>query len=112
MGAMKRTDFEKVWRMVFPLGFLLFFVTLLVLGYSVMKSGLGYMYDADEVARVQEVYLLAHGAKPYVSYYSLYSPILTVFLLPIFLTHGFTFAAIDFSRFVMTFIFFLRIGFV
>ncbi len=88
---------------------LVFLALLIPLVYSVIRSGFQYQYDYDELAQVQMVYFVAQGLKPFVDYYSIYSPIFQWFLLPFFHVLGFTFETIALGRLLMVVLFALRI---
>lgn len=85
-------------------------ILLIILGLSVLVSGLRYQYDWDELAQLNVLYLIAQGYTPYVSFYTIYTPILHIFLMPVFALFGFTFKAITISRVVMAVLFALRIA--
>ncbi len=85
-------------------------ILLIILGFSVLVSGLRYQYDWDELAQLNVLYLIAQGYTPYVSFYTIYTPILHIFLMPVFALFGFTFKAIAVSRIVMAVLLTIRIA--
>jgi len=88
--------------------FVCFLVTVVVF-FSVAKSGLNYLFDRDELSNSQKVYLIAKGYVPYKSFYSIYSPVFYLVLIPIYSLLNFTFESIIFTRFFMLALFILRI---
>lgn len=69
------------------------------------------MLDSDELNHIQLAYLYHSGMKPYTDIYnSVYTPIFGWFLLPMFVSMGFSFATIAFTRYVMIVLFAIRVG--
>ncbi|GEM_PF-723760 len=77
--------------------------------WSVLRSGVGYGYDGDEVYHAQFVYLLGHGYKPFTSFYLMYSPVYHAFLLPVFVAMGYSFQTLSFVRLLMVILFVIRL---
>lgn len=98
-------------RSVTKLLYLLSGVLILSLIVSVILSGYFYMFDNDELSHAQMIYLLAHGDKPFLSFFSIYSPIFHWVLLPVFTFFGFSIQTIQLARAVMIGFFIIRIVF-
>lgn len=86
----------------------LFFFVLLILIYSVIKSGLLYQYDGDELFHAQLIYLLSKGYKPYESIFMIHTPLFHWFLTPIYKIIGFSFTALFISRLMMLLLLMIR----
>ena len=87
----------------------LYVVGLVVLIWSVVLSGYHFQFNADEIFNANTIYLMVKGYKPYVDFYTVYSPILHWILTPVFWLFGFNFGAISVARIVMIFLFFVRL---
>lgn len=87
----------------------LYVVGLVVLVWSVVLSGYRFQFNADEVFNANTIYLMTKGFKPYVDFYTVYSPLFHWFLSPVFWLYGFNFEAISVARIVMIFLFFIRL---
>jgi hypothetical protein len=88
---------------------LLFIAGLIILTYSVIRSGLFYQFNIDEVAHVQVTYLLFHGTIPYVSFFLTLVPLFQAFLGVLFTLLGYTLHSMMVVRGVMIFLFILRL---
>lgn len=89
---------------------LVYFILLLLLIYSVIRSGLYYQYDIDELSQVQHTYLLATGWQPYLSFFLSLTPFFHLFLMPVFKLFGFNWTAILLARVLMVILFTARIA--
>lgn len=92
------------------IGFIVFLLLLAPLVFSVIHSGYLYTFDSDELAHVQIIYRMARGEVPFVTFFSIYSPLIHWLLAPVFGMFGFTIDAIYASRIVMIALFGLRVG--
>ncbi len=88
---------------------LVYVIVFGVLLYTVVLSGYHYRYDADELFNANTIYLMIKGMRPYADFYTVYSPLLHWFLIPVFWLYGFTFAAVNASRMVMILLFLIRL---
>lgn len=96
---------DVIFKLIFgfiALGF------LAVLIYSFFHSALFYAFDNDELSHVQNIYLISRGNFPYLNFFSIYSPVLHWFLLPLFRFFGFSFATAHYARYLMSFLFVVR----
>lgn len=84
-------------------------ILFLILIYSVVLSGYHYQLDNDEVFHVNVLYQLYHGARPYTSFFTIYTPIFHWLLLPFFFVFGPTFTTFHVLRALMIVIFALRV---
>jgi len=89
--------------------FIVYFLTVVALAYSVILSGFFHLFDTDELINSQKVYLNVNGYKPFISYFSIYSPILHWILQPVFAISGFTFVGLTAARIFMILLFGLRL---
>lgn len=99
-------------RQIRILSLLFIFFYLIVLGvllWSAVSSGYHFLFNPDEIFNANTVYLISKGFRPYVDFYTVYSPILHWFITPVFLLFGFTFKAISVSRIVMVGLFIIRL---
>src|SRR6185369_426701 len=70
--------------------------------YSFLSSGYHYQFDIDEFFYAQFTYLYAHGFRPYLDVYtSVYPPLFSWIIMPIFWLKGFTFDALYAVRVLM-----------
>lgn len=81
----------------------------LILLWSIITSGMSYMYDGDEVYHAQLTYLYANGYRPFTSVYVVYSPLYNALLIPVFRATGFTFEALRVTRIIMVILFIVRL---
>ena len=88
---------------------LIFIAATFLLLLSVLKSGLLYQYDNDELSHTQYAYLLRNGLSPYTSFIMTFTPLFHWFILPIFNILGFNFSAIFVARIIMIVLFLARI---
>ena len=84
-------------------------ILFLILIYSVVLSGYHYQLDNDEVFHVNVLYQIAHGARPYTSFFTIYTPIFHWLLLPVFSLFGPTFTTFHVLRALMIVLFFTRV---
>src|SRR5512137_608327 len=91
------------------LALIVYGILLTVITVSVVNVGYLYMLDNDEVSHAQIVYLIMHGLKPYVDFFSVYPTIFHWFLIPVFSFSGFTLDAFNMARIVMIMLFLVRI---
>ena len=87
--------------------FYLFGLSLLL--WSVILSGFHFIFNPDEIFNANTVYLMLKGMKPYVDFYTVYSPIFHWFITPVFLLFGFSFKAIGGARVLMIGLFIVRL---
>lgn len=78
--------------------------------YSVLRSGLFYQYDIDELSHANYAYLIAMGEQPYRSIFMVFTPVFYWFLQPLFLFSGFNFSGIFHARIVMVLLFLVRLA--
>lgn len=88
---------------------ILYFLGIGFLLHSVILSGFHFTFNPDEIFNANTVYLMVKGMRPYVDFYTVYSPILQWFITPVFLLFGFSFKAISAARAVMIGLFIVRI---
>lgn len=89
----------------------IYLVPLLWLSYSVIRSGLYYQYDIDELFHVQYAYLLARGALPFRDFYvGPYPPFFQYLLIPVLALTGAGWGAVFAMRLVMAGVFALRVS--
>lgn len=84
-------------------------ILFLTLMYSVILSGFNYQLDNDEVFHVNVLYQMAHGARPYTSFFTIYTPVFHWLLLPVFLLFGSTFTTFHVLRALMICFFMVRV---
>lgn len=84
-------------------------ILFLILIYSVVLSGYNYQLDNDEVFHVNVLYQIASGARPYTSFFTIYTPIFHWLLLPVFFLFGPTLTTFHVLRALMIVIFALRV---
>jgi 4-amino-4-deoxy-L-arabinose transferase-like glycosyltransferase len=82
-----------------------------ILAYSVAYSGYWYTYYGDELVHVHQIYLISHGSKPFLNYFTIYSPIFHYLMTLVFLVTGFSLAAFRQARLVMIVLFAIRLFF-
>lgn len=97
-------------RLFFRFILIIYSATLFLLSFSVLKSGIYYQYDVDELGHVQYVYLLATKFAPYKSFFSRFTPFFSWFQMPIFYLFGFNFQSIFLDRVLMAGVFILRMA--
>ncbi len=88
-------------------------LSVLLLGLllvSVISSGYHYMLDNDELSHAQVAYLLLQGKRPFMDFFTIYSPVFDWILTPLFVLKGFTFDAIFSARILMITLFFVRLS--
>lgn len=91
---------------------IVFILSLIPLAYSVLYSGFFHLLDIDELTNVQQVYLIKNGYETFVSFFSVYSPVFHLFLLPFTSFFGFNFDLLLFYRFLMLLLFGIRVVFI
>lgn len=96
-----------VAKRLFSLGII---ITVLLLLYSVLQSGLYYQYDIDELSHANYVYLIASGEQPYRSIFMVFTPVFYWILQPVFSLSGFNFSGIFHARILMTVFFLVRLA--
>lgn len=82
----------------------------LFLLYSVVRSGYYYSFDNDELSHAHQIYLIAKEYKPFVDFFTIYSPVFHWAFLPLFSFSGFNFETIFYARIFMISLFLLRLG--
>lgn len=87
---------------------IIYAILLILLVYSLIRSGLFYQYDIDELSQAQHTYLLASGLKPYSGFFLPFTPFFYWFIMPVFKLSGFTFSAMLMARFLMLLLFMAR----
>ncbi len=85
-------------------------ITVLLLLYSALRSGLFYQYDVDELSHANYVYLIASGEQPYRSIFMVFTPVFYWILQPIFSLSGFNFPGIFYARILMIVFFLVRLA--
>jgi 4-amino-4-deoxy-L-arabinose transferase-like glycosyltransferase len=83
----------------------------LILTYSVVFSGYWYSFYGDELVHVNMMYLIAHGSRPFIDFFTIYSPVFHYMMAPIFIGIGFTLRSIQYSHVVMIVLFAIRLYF-
>ena len=78
--------------------------------YSTIRANFFQQINSDEVANLQEVFLIAKGFAPHKDFYSSYPPILHTLLLPIYFLTGPTWDNFLFSRIFMLALFIVRVA--
>ncbi len=80
-----------------------FVIVLLIiaLAASVVFSGYHYVFDTDELLNAHMVYLIDQGYQPFVSFFSVYSPVYHWFLLPLFHWLGYSIETVGYARILM-----------
>ena len=99
---------QKIFKYLIYIILCLLFLFLI---YSVFRSGYRYAFDNDELSHAQQTYLMIKGYKPYISFFTIYSPVFHWFLMPLFSFAGFSFTTISLARLFMIFLFVVRIIF-
>lgn len=87
----------------------LYLLGLGVLLWTVILSGFNFTFNPDEIFNANTVYLMQKGMKPYVDFYTVYSPVFHWFITPVFLLVGFSFKAISAARVLMIGLFIVRL---
>lgn len=91
------------------IGLFVFIAGSIALLYSVVKSGYYFQFNPDELFNANTIYLMLKGYKPYIDFYTVYSPLLHWLLTPLFLIYGITFEAVYASRILMIFLYLVRL---
>jgi len=87
----------------------IFLASIILLAFTVIRSGYFFEFDIDELYHANSVYLLSSGYKPFTDFFLPYSPLFYSFLSPLFHASGFTLDTIQAARVVMIILFVLRI---
>lgn len=87
----------------------IFLASIILLAFTVIRSGYFFEFDLDELYHANTVYLISQGYKPFTDFFLPYSPLFYSFLSPLFHTSGFTLDTIQATRVVMIILFVLRI---
>lgn len=90
--------------------FLANFAVFLILTISVIRSGIYYQYDNDELSHVQLIYLLAKGYVPYKTVWMFFTPVFHYLFVPLYNLLGFSFRTIFINRIIMTALFLIRVA--
>lgn len=85
------------------------FSSILLLAFTVVRSGYYFEFDIDELYHANTVYLIAHGYSPFKDFFLPYSPLFHVFMIPLFTEFGFTLETIQWTRLIMIVLFTIRI---
>src|SRR3990167_4698071 len=93
----------------YAIGTGLFFLDIFYLLWLVIKSGYYFIFNPDEIFNANTIYLMQKGMRPYVDFYTVYSPIFHWFITPVFWLLGFSFKAISGARVVMIGLYIVRI---
>lgn len=88
---------------------ILFTLIFLPLLYSVFLSGFNYRLDVDELYHSQVSYLFSKGYLPYKDIFSIFTPVFSLIIMPIFKIIGPSLDAVILSRLFMISLFSLRI---
>lgn len=83
--------------------------TMIVLAYTVLRSGYFFGFDIDELYHANTVYLIAHGYQPFKDFFLPYSPLFHILLIPFYNAFGFNLETIQGTRIIMIALFVLRI---
>lgn len=86
-----------------------YILVIAALIFSVIKSGLNYLFNGDEFCHIQTSWLITQGSKPFVDFFSAYSPIFHWFLLPIFYLKQVNFETLYLGRILMASLFCIRL---
>ncbi len=79
--------------------------------FSVLSSGYSYTFDTDELFHAHYTYLVLHGYHPFADFYaSVYTPLFSWFLAPLFSIQGFILNTLWTARVAMIGLFILRIA--
>src|SRR3989344_7485194 len=89
---------------------ILFILSLTILSYSVIRTGLFYQYDNDEVSYAQYAYLFKQGFAPYKDFHLTILPFFSWVLSILFGFVGFNFDSLLIARGLMVAVFFLRVA--
>lgn len=84
-------------------------IFFLALVYSVIVSGYHYQLDNDEVFHGNVLYQIANGARPYTSFFTIYTPVFHWLFVPVFFLTGATFTTFHLLRVLMIMLFILRV---
>ena len=87
----------------------IFFATILLLAFMVLKSGYFFEFYIDELYHANTAYLIAQGYSPFKDFFLPYSPLFHVSLIPLFTQFGFTLETIQWTRLVMIALFAVRV---
>lgn len=85
-------------------------VVLILLYISLVRFGLYYTYDFDEMYHSQLVFLLAHGAVPYHSFFTTYTVLFHWLLIPLGNAIGYSWNTVFAFRVGMGLLFVIRLG--
>lgn len=100
---------KRTYRFAILLLILIYIGALGLLLWSVISSGYHYVFDADELSHGQVAYLIIHGKRPFVDFFTIYSPLFHWLIAPILSLRGFTFDALLDVRAVMIGLFVIRL---
>jgi hypothetical protein len=87
----------------------IFVVSLVVVIWSVLRSGYFFTIDIDEYFHAHMTYLLAHGYHPFTDFFTVYSPIFHWLLVPGFSFFGFSLETIQWTRLLLITLLALRV---
>ena len=79
-----------------------------VLLATIIRSGLFYQLNPDELAHAHVSYLLLHGYTPYTEFLMTYTPVFNWIIAPALIIRGYTLEAMETIRWVMVVAFLLR----
>jgi hypothetical protein len=88
----------------------IFLASLVLLAFTVIRSGYLFEFDIDELYHANTTYLIAKGYEPFRDFFLPYSPLFHTLILPIFTIFGFTIEAIQWTRVLMIALFLVRIA--
>lgn len=100
---------KRIYRFAILLLILLYIGAIALLLWSVVFSGYHYVFDSDELSHGQVAYLILQGKRPFVDFFTIYSPLFHWLIAPVLLLRGFTFDAILGVRAVMIGLFIIRL---
>lgn len=95
-------NIKVLFRWVCALSFVLLLTTAVVSGYW-------YVFDKDELGNMHKVYLLAQGQKPFVHFFTIYSPLFHYLLIPTSKIAGWTLETLYNARITMIALFLIRL---
>jgi len=84
-------------------------IMAIVLVFSVVYCGFHYSFYGDELVHMNTAYLVSVGKRPFIDFFTIYSPLFHVLLVPIFRFTGYTFQAVSVARVIMIVVFFARL---
>src|SRR3989344_4976036 len=84
-------------------------IVLAMLMRSFVQSGFYSAFDVDEIYHAQRIFFVLQGFRPFIDYYTSYTPLFHWFVSPIFYIFGFHLESIQYVRLVLFIVFIARI---